>query len=56
VFDILAETATKIETRLGTNIIETGGNISTHMVSILDRYDNAANGDVYTIAMSLDGG
>jgi uncharacterized repeat protein (TIGR01451 family) len=55
IFDVIAEKATKVETILGSNIIETGGNISTHILTILDRYDNAATGDIYTIEMSLDG-
>lgn len=56
VFDILAEVATKIETTLWSNIMETGGNISTHILTVLDRYDNAATGDIYTIEMSLEWG
>jgi uncharacterized repeat protein (TIGR01451 family) len=56
VFDVIAEKATKIETILWSNIIETWWNISTHILTVLDRYDNAATGDIYTIEMSLDGG
>lgn len=56
VFDVLSDSATSIETSLWTNIVETGGNISSHVVSILDAYGNAATWEIYTIDMSLSGG
>jgi len=41
---------------MSTSLVETGENISTHLVTILDQYDNPANGEIYTLEMSLTGG
>jgi len=55
IFDVLPDSASNIEVVLGTNIVETWGNISTHLVNILDPYGNAANGEIYTVSASLSG-
>lgn len=54
-FTILPDTATTIDPTISTNVIETGWNISTHLFTILDRYDNPANGEIYSVEMSLSG-
>lgn len=55
IFDVLPDSATRIDTILWTNIIETWGNISTHLVNILDPYWNAASWEIYTVSLSLNG-
>jgi len=55
IFDVLPDSANSIDTVLGTNIIETGGNISTHLINILDQYNNPASGEIYTVSLSLSG-
>jgi len=55
-FDLLPDVASKINPIMSTSLVETGENISTHLVTILDQYDNPANGEIYTLEMSLIGG
>ncbi len=53
VFDVLPDSASNIDVILGSNIIETGWNISTHLINILDQYWNAASGEIYTVQATL---
>jgi len=54
--DFAADTAVDLDINLGTTIVETGGNISTHLVSIFDQYDNLASSEVYDIEMNISWG
>jgi len=51
--DFAADTAVDIDVNLGTTVVETGGNISTHLISILDQYDNLAASEIYEVEMNI---
>ena len=53
--DILPDLAASINTTLSTSLVENGGNISTHLVTIVDRYDNPVRGDIYTLDIDING-
>ncbi len=53
--EVLPDTAKTLDAVISTNIVETGGNISTHLLTILDQFNNPATGEVYTVEMSIDG-
>jgi len=55
-FDIRPDSATSINAILATNLVETGWNISTHLFTILDQYDNPASWEIYSVDISISGG
>jgi len=54
-FDLFADVASRIDPILSTSVVETGGNVSTHLVTVLDQYDNPAAGEIYTLDISIEG-
>lgn len=55
-FQIQAGEAESLKIQAGTNVQQTGGSISTHVFTLLDKFQNIANGDIYSLRMSVSGG
>ncbi len=54
--DIRAEKARVIQPSLSTSIMEVGGNVSQHFLTLEDGFGNIANSDVYKLEISLQWG
>lgn len=44
-----------LDVELGTTISETGGNLTTHILTIFDRFENVVSGEVYNLDLKIDG-
>lgn len=51
--DFIPEVAQTINVELGTTISQTGGNLTTHIVTFLDKFGNIAAGDIYNVDMKI---
>lgn len=49
------DVAVKGEVKLGANVIEAGGAVTTNLVTLFDRFDNVANDAAYTVEASISG-
>lgn len=54
--DFTPSIPSQLDIQLGTSVSQTGGNLTTHLVSFLDRFGNVTSGDIYTLDMSISGG
>jgi hypothetical protein len=45
----------QLDVELGTTISETGGNLTTHILTIFDRFENVVSGEVYNLDLEIDG-
>lgn len=45
----------QLDVELGTTISETWGNLTTHILTILDRFENVVSGEVYNLDLEIDG-
>jgi hypothetical protein len=52
---VLPEIAQEVDMNLSTTLMEAGGSITTHLASLLDEYENLAQGEIYTLELSLTG-
>ncbi|NDK10028.1 VCBS repeat-containing protein [Candidatus Gracilibacteria bacterium] len=55
-FEVLPKAASVLDVNISTTLIETDGNISTHLVSALDSLGNLASGELYEVNMEIQGG
>lgn len=55
ILEVLPDTAVDMDVILSTSLMETGGNLSTHIVTLKDRFGNPATGELYTLDMEIDG-
>jgi len=53
--DILADIATDLDIILGSNVVETWWNISTHFFTITDKFENPASGELYIVDAEISG-
>lgn len=54
-FFVTPDVAMRGEVKLGANIVEAGGAVTTNLVTLYDRFDNVANADAYTVDASISG-
>lgn len=55
ILEITPDKAKNIQATLSTNIAQIGGNISTHIFTIQDAFDNLASGQIYTVDIDING-
>jgi len=53
IISLLPEIADKMDVTLGSNIVESGWNISTHFYTITDRFDNLASANIYNVEANI---
>jgi len=51
--DVFPDRAESLQVMLGSNILESGSNISTHFVSIFDRFQNIASSEMYVLDIEI---
>jgi len=54
--EFLPEVASRIDVELWTTVSQTGGNLTTHIVTLKDKFDNIASWELYNLDMDISGG
>lgn len=49
------EIVSNLEVTLGTTVAETGGTITTHLLTLKDRFGNVTSGDIYSVRGEISG-
>ncbi|MDD2870584.1 MAG: VCBS repeat-containing protein [Candidatus Gracilibacteria bacterium] len=53
--ELLPDVPNSVDMKLGTSVLETGGNITTNFVTIYDKYQNPVSGNFYDLEFKING-